>query len=132
MQSFISIAVGTVAFIGIDFLWVALLAKQFYIRQFGAHVEVSGGSIATYLPAVPLVYIIASIGLWVFVVSRATSFGNAWAYGALFGFVAYAIYDFTNLAILKQYSWTLTLVDIAWGTWVVALVSVIMFYVTKV
>ena len=37
-----------------------------------------------------------------------------------FGFFAYATYDLTNLATLKQWPIGLSLVDIAWGTCVSA------------
>ncbi|NKB95906.1 DUF2177 family protein [Ochrobactrum intermedium] len=33
-----------------------------------------------------------------------------------FGFVAYATYDLTNQATLKNWSWTLTIADMVWGT----------------
>ena len=42
-----------------------------------------------------------------------------WA-GALFGFFAYATYDLSNLATLRDWPLRLTLVDIAWGTAVTA------------
>jgi uncharacterized membrane protein len=45
------------------------------------------------------------------------------------GFVMYAFYDFTNLATLKDYPWSLTLIDIAWGTILVGVVTAIMYYV---
>jgi uncharacterized membrane protein len=39
---------------------------------------------------------------------------------ALFGFFAYATYDLTNLATLKQWPIGLSLLDIAWGACVSA------------
>ena len=39
---------------------------------------------------------------------------------AMFGFFAYATYDLTNLATLKQWPIGLSLLDIAWGTCVSA------------
>jgi uncharacterized membrane protein len=39
-------------------------------------------------------------------------------YGAAFGFFAYATYDLTNLATLRGWSLTLSIVDVAWGTFV--------------
>jgi uncharacterized membrane protein len=46
--------------------------------------------------------------------------GPAWGttllMGALFGFFAYATYDLTNLATLRDWPWRLSLIDIAWGT----------------
>ena len=36
--------------------------------------------------------------------------------GALLGFFAYATYDLTNQATLRNWSTSLTLADLAWGT----------------
>lgn len=55
---------------------------------------------------------------------------DAFLYGALLGFVMYAFYDLTNLATLKDYSWSLTLVDTLWGTLLVGIVTSVMFYIT--
>jgi len=37
------------------------------------------------------------------------------ARGALFGLVAYATYDLTNQATLRDWPWHLTLIDLCWG-----------------
>ena len=42
---------------------------------------------------------------------------------ALFGFFAYATYDLTNLATLKDWPLGLSLIDMAWGTLVSALAA---------
>ena len=36
--------------------------------------------------------------------------------GALIGLLAYGAYDFTNQATLRGWPWSLTLIDLAWGT----------------
>ena len=41
---------------------------------------------------------------------------TAAGYGALFGFLVYGVYDFTNFSTLRQWPFVLTLVDTAWGT----------------
>ena len=43
--------------------------------------------------------------------------------GAIFGLVAYATYDLTNQATLRDWPVTVTLADIAWGTVLTALAS---------
>ena len=44
------------------------------------------------------------------------SFLNVVGMGALFGFFAYATYDLTNLAVIKNWSLSLTVLDMVWGT----------------
>ena len=36
--------------------------------------------------------------------------------GALFGFFTYATYDLTSQATVRNWTWTLSLTDMAWGT----------------
>ena len=127
IQAIIVSIVGFISFIAIDYIWLSKIAKSFYIEKLGSLVTVKNGSMEVYFPAIPLVYIVIIVGILIFVLRNATSAPTALAYGALFGFILYAVYDFTNLATLKGYSWTLTIVDTLWGTFVVAVVSVIMF-----
>ncbi len=124
----ISSIAGIISFIILDYIWLAQIAKNFYLTNLKDHVLIQNGSLVPYIPAVPLVYLVAVIGIWVFVLSKATTLTQAFGYGALMGFVMYAFYDFTNLATLKDYPWSLTLVDIAWGTLLVGIVTAIMFF----
>jgi uncharacterized membrane protein len=48
-------------------------------------------------------------------------------YGAFFGFVTYATYDLTNLSTVKDWPVLVTVVDLAWGTTLSLLVSVLGF-----
>lgn len=120
---------GIISFIVLDYIWLAQIAKTFYLDNLISHVKIENGSLVPYLPAVPLVYIVAVIGIWVFVLTRVSTLGQAFFYGATFGFVTYAFYDFTNLATLKDYPWSLTIIDTLWGTLLVGAVTAIMFLV---
>ena len=42
-------------------------------------------------------------------------------YGALFGLVAYGIYDFTAGAVFKNWDFNLAIIDICWGAFVYAI-----------
>jgi uncharacterized membrane protein len=68
-------------------------------------------------PAV-VFYLLYPIGIEIFALVpalRANSVGHAAIYGALFGLFAYATYDLTNAATLRQWTTQITLADIAWG-----------------
>jgi uncharacterized membrane protein len=45
----------------------------------------------------------------------ANSWVNALIMGMLLGLFAYGTYDLTNLAIIRNWPWQLSLVDMAWG-----------------
>ncbi|MDH0863824.1 DUF2177 family protein [Mitsuaria sp. GD03876] len=56
--------------------------------------------------------------------SRATVWPALWR-GAFFGLLAYATYDFTNQATLRDWPWTITLIDLAWGATVSGIASAV-------
>ncbi len=119
---------GFISFIVLDYLWLAKIAKNFYLTSLATHTNIKDGSLVPYLPAVPIVYVVAILGIWVFVLGKATSLSSAFLYGALMGFIMYAFYDFTNLATFKDYPWSLTIIDTLWGTVLVGVVSTIIFF----
>ena len=49
-------------------------------------------------------------------------------FGAVLGLTAYGTYDLTNAAILKQWSWTVTVCDVAWGAVASGAASVVGFW----
>ena len=51
--------------------------------------------------------------------------------GALFGFFTYSTYDLTNLATLKDWPVSITIVDITWGMVLTSVVSAIGFYIVR-
>ena len=51
--------------------------------------------------------------------------------GALFGLVAYATYDLTNLATLKAWPIKLVVVDLIWGTILTAVVALATYGVIR-
>jgi uncharacterized membrane protein len=106
--------VTAVSFIVIDLLWLGVVAKSFYRRELGSLMLEK-----INLPVALIFYLIFPMGLTIFAVAPALGGGGvgyALQYGALFGFFAYATYDLTNLATLKNWSTKLSIIDIAWGT----------------
>jgi uncharacterized membrane protein len=71
-------------------------------------------------------YVIYAIGVTVFAtqpgIDDASVLTAAWR-GALFGLVAYATYDLTNMATLRGWPTIVTVVDMAWGTFLSAAVA---------
>ena len=108
-------AIGAVAFMVLDGVWLGLLMKNFYRDQLAPIVRLGNGGIAPNWPAAFLVYILLGTGIALFVIPRAPTVSLAAAYGALFGLVVYGVYDFTNYSTLRQWPFVLVLVDVAWG-----------------
>lgn len=115
------------AFFAIDMLWLGVIARRFYARQLGDLMRRDVNWTAAIV-----FYLIFIVGLVVFVVVPAvdaSSLGRALGYGAFFGFVTYATYDLTNLATLRDWPLTMTLVDLAWGAVLAASVAGITYWV---
>jgi uncharacterized membrane protein len=108
-------ALGAVAYMVLDGIWLGLLMKNFYRDQLAPIVRLADGVIAPNWPAAFVVYILLGTGIALFVIPRAPTVSLAAAYGALFGLVVYGVYDFTNYSTLRQWPLGLTLADVAWG-----------------
>ena len=114
-QTLTMAAIGAVAFMVLDGVWLGLLMKQFYRDQLAPIVRLSNGGIAPNWPSALVVYALLGTGIALFVMPRASTVPLAAAYGAMFGLVGYGVYDFTNYSTLRQWPFALTLADVAWG-----------------
>jgi len=109
-------AMGAVAFMVLDGIWLGVLMKNFYREQLAPIVRLSDGGIAPNWSAALIVYVLLGTGIALFVIPRAPTVASAAGYGALFGLVVYGVYDFTNYSTLRQWPFVLTLADAAWGS----------------
>lgn len=103
-----------VVIIALDMLWLGLIAKAMYQQAIG-HLMAEQPRLLAALAF----YIVYAAGLMVFAVAphaEDPGWGKAVWMGALFGFFAYATYDLSNLATLRNWPVGMTLVDMAWGT----------------
>lgn len=112
-------ALGT--FFAIDMLWLGLIARPFYQAHLGYILAPE-----TNWLAAAVFYLLFLAGVLVFVVVPGLQAGSLRAVllrGAFFGLITYATYDLTNLATLKDWPLLLSLVDMTWGTFLSAAVS---------
>lgn len=99
----------------VDFLFLGVLAKDFFQQQVGDML----GDIRL-APAV-LFYLLYPVGVVIFVSgARDATWRATVLFGALFGFFCYATFELTAMAMLKHWSWPVVLLDIAWGSFVTA------------
>ncbi len=107
-----------VVFLVLDAIWLTTMADRLYRPAMGS-IMLERFALA---PAVAF-YLIYVAGVVVFAVAPALQSGRwvtALGYGAMLGLMAYATYDLTNQATLKNWSWTVTIADLCWGTFVTA------------
>ncbi len=112
---------AAIVFVAADFVWLGFVARDFYRNNLGElMLERPLMSVAVAF------YVLYLVGVVIFGVSPALREGSWWTaamYGALFGFFAYATYDLTNLATLRNWPPIVTVVDMAWGVFVSAVAS---------
>ena len=107
-------AIFALVFLGLDFIWLTAISASFYKQMIG-HLLADEPN----LLAAAGFYVAYLAGAFYFCVVPAVKKGRSFTAaktGAFFGFVAYATYDLTNMATLKGWPLTVTLTDLAWGT----------------
>lgn len=112
----------------IDFFWLAVVAKGLYQANLGYLLGPVNWTAAI------LFYLIFLVGLTFFATYPAVTAGSMWyaiILGALFGFFTYATYDLTNLATIRDWPLLITLVDMAWGTFLGGAVAGVTFLIAR-
>lgn len=107
-------------FLILDGIWLLGVANKFYKTNLGNLMR----SQVNWL-AVGLAYLFLVLGIIFFVLPKANSNLQALGWGALFGFISYAVYDMTNMATLNGWTWKLSIVDMIWGAVLCGLVALI-------
>ena len=118
-----------VVFLGIDAVWLAKVAPNFYKTNIG-HLMTEKPN----LTAAGIFYFINIFGILIFALIPAlnkNSLSTAFLLGALYGLVTYATYDLTNLATLRDWPLKVTLVDITWGTFLSSVTAGVGFLLAK-
>ena len=115
-----------ICLIAIDLAWLLGVAKNLYRDDMGT--LMSG---EPKLFAGLAFYILYALGASIFVIIPALSkqsWLSALQYGALFGFFCYMTYDLTCLAVIRDFSTRLAIIDMVWGSCVSALAALIAYH----
>jgi len=116
----------TVAFFAIDFVWLSTMTSRVYQPRLGhllaaqPRLGVAAGFYLLYVLGVVALAVIPGL-------KKGALLGALWR-GALFGLIAYATYDLTNLATLRDWPVDITLLDLVWGTVLTGAVATIGYY----
>jgi uncharacterized membrane protein len=116
-------------FFGIDLIWLGFVAKGFYRNNLG-HLLRSDVNWSAAL----VFYLLYIGGILIFATLPALekkSLYQAVVLGGLFGFFAYATYDLTNMATLKDWPLNVVIVDIIWGIVLTASVAAVSFLIGR-
>ena len=111
------------AILVLDAIWLGAVAKRFYAERLG---YLMAPNVRWW--AATLFYLLFAAGVLYFVVlprAGAGSLGRTFLAGAFFGLIAYATYDLTNQALVRDWPVVVTLIDLGWGALLTGTVSVI-------
>ena len=116
-------------FLAMDMTWLLVIAKDLYAKHLGYLMSKTPN-----LVAAGIFYLLYVAGLVVFVLEPAiknNSLVEALWRGALFGLIAYATYDLTNLATIKDWPLLITIIDLIWGAVLSGSVAVVSYWLMR-
>lgn len=123
MRSYLIAYLAALATLAVlDAAWLGLVARDLYKERLG-HLLLDQPKWGVAV----LFYLVHIAGIVIFPLGLAGSWLSALLYGALFGVVVYSAYDITNLATLRGWPASITVVDLLWGTLVSALACLAAF-----
>lgn len=125
MHTLRTYVLSAVTMLALDLLWLGVIAPPLYKREVGTLMRAQPN-----IAAAALFYAIYLVGVNVFVLQSLPAGAtrvDAALRGAAFGFVAYATFDLTALAVLNGWTPFITAIDMAWGAALTAIVSAAAF-----
>lgn len=118
-----------IVFCVIDFVWLGVIMKDFYKSRLGSMMLEQPNMLAA-----GVFYALYVVGIVVFGIKPALD-ADDWKkcamLSALFGFLAYATYDLSNLATLKGWSLQLSIIDMVWGAVVTSVAGSAGYFATR-
>ena len=127
MESIRNYGIALIIFFLVDILWLGLVARKLYDKYIG-HLRAN----KTNWVAAIIFYFFYILSLVFIVINPAIekeSISYAFLSGSLFGLITYGTYNLTNLATLKDWPVSISIIDIIWGTILNALTAAITFYI---
>ena len=117
--------ITTAAFFAIDLVWLSTATSRIYKPYLGDLLSPKPN-----LAVAGLFYLFYIVGLLALAIipgiKEGAMIGALWR-GALFGLIAYATYDLTNLATIQGWPWQIAAIDMVWGTALNTAVSAVGF-----
>ena len=114
MRYLAAFGTSAVVMLVLDAVWLTMMGDRLYRPVLGDWMSTS----VNWPPAIAfyLLFLFGVTFLSTVPAIQQASWQRAAINGAVFGLVAYATYDLTNQATLVRWSTSITLADMAWGT----------------
>jgi uncharacterized membrane protein len=129
LRILIGYVAGLLVMLGLDLMWLKFSFA-------GVYAPVLEPLMAphTRIAPVAVFYLIYPVGLMFFAIWPALSendYSVALLRGALLGFFAYLTYDLTNFGLLKGWTMSVSLIDVAWGTILSGTAATASYFITN-
>ena len=123
MNTNVLVLVSSLLVVLIDSMYLNLV-KDFFGKQIR---DVQKAPMKLDMTATLLAYVFIIFGLNYFIIRKRASVTDAF----LLGFVIYGIYEFTNMALFKDWRWTTAILDTIWGGILFSLVTYLTYLIGK-
>jgi uncharacterized membrane protein len=101
---------------GLDGVWLGWIAKKHYYEAYGHVLRIENQQLQPIWWSALMVYVLLVFGVYYYGLSYAKeSTLSAVLHSALFGLIVYGVYDFTCLALFRDWPLLMTLLDWLWG-----------------
>lgn len=118
--------VAGVTLLSVDLAWLGYVARDLYRREMGSLLAENFSIVPA--AAFYLLYVAAIVYFAVSPAIRTGQWSDAILPGAILGLVAYGTYDLTALAVVRDWPVRLSIIDMAWGTFLTALTAGVAAY----
>ncbi len=124
--------ISMMIFFVLDMTWIGYIAKGLYFNAYGQWLRLEDGRLFPIWWAIIIIYALFAFGTLIFIVplSNGVLF-HAFLYGAALGCVIYGVYDFTCLAIFKDWPFLMAFIDWLWGTVLCATSATLTVYISR-
>lgn len=116
----------------IDMTWLGLVAKTIYFKAYGNWLRMEDGGLSPVWWAVLIVYVLFAFATLTFILPLSKGLLlHGFMYGAALGLIIYGVYDFTCVALFKDWPVMMAFIDWLWGTTLCAVSATITVYLSR-
>lgn len=118
-----------IAFLAIDAVWLTNVMRPLFDRHVAdlLRPEIRWGAAAGFY----LLYIVGILYFCTVPAAREGTVALALLNGAILGFLSYGTYEFTNMTTLKNWTWSMVIVDTGWGMALTAFTAAVGYWVAR-
>lgn len=115
MTAILLVVVTLVVFLGVDFFGLSYIIKPVFERHIGHLLSDSPRLFPAFLFYVFFISTVVYFVSWP-AIQNEHSLTWVFFHAALLGAMGYGTYEFTSLAVMKDWTWNMVAADLSWGT----------------